>query len=147
MAESDRGASSRHVAGISWRARPSRRSAFVRELAFDALPADVVEQARALPPRPRRRRRGGRPRPRRRDRGCQPSRSWAAVRPRRALLLDGRRAGLAGAAFAGAATIDAFDAHDGHVLTKGHAGVAVLPALLAVDAKGEPGAESTAASS
>jgi 2-methylcitrate dehydratase PrpD len=47
------------------------------------------------------------------------------------ILLDGRRAGLAGAAFAGATTIDAFDAHDGHVLTKGHAGVAVLPALLA----------------
>lgn len=47
------------------------------------------------------------------------------------MLFDGRRAGLAGAAFAGATTIDAIDAHDGHVLTKGHAGVAVLPALLA----------------
>ena len=47
------------------------------------------------------------------------------------LLFDGRRASRAGAAFAGAATIDALDAHDGHVLTKGHAGVAVLPALLA----------------
>ena len=47
------------------------------------------------------------------------------------LLFDGRRASLPGAAFAGATTIDAVDAHDGHVLTKGHAGVAVLPALLA----------------
>jgi len=47
------------------------------------------------------------------------------------ILFDGRLAGLAGAAFAGATMIDAFDAHDGHVLTKGHAGVAVLPALLA----------------
>jgi 2-methylcitrate dehydratase PrpD len=47
------------------------------------------------------------------------------------ILFDGRRASLAGAAFAGAATIDAVDAHDGHVLTKGHAGVALLPALLA----------------
>ena len=47
------------------------------------------------------------------------------------LLFDGRRASRAGAAFAGATTIDALDAHDGHVLTKGHAGVAVLPALLA----------------
>jgi 2-methylcitrate dehydratase PrpD len=28
-------------------------------------------------------------------------------------------------------TIDAFDAHDGHVLTKGHAGAAVFPAALA----------------
>jgi 2-methylcitrate dehydratase PrpD len=48
------------------------------------------------------------------------------------ILFDGRRAGLAGAAFAGATTIDAVDAHDGHVLTKGHAGVAILPALLAL---------------
>ena len=48
------------------------------------------------------------------------------------MMFDGRRIGPAGAAFAGASTIDAFDAHDGHPLTKGHAGVAVLPALLAV---------------
>ena len=47
------------------------------------------------------------------------------------ILFDGRHASAAGAAFAGATTIDAMDAHDGHVLTKGHAGVAVLPALLA----------------
>ncbi len=48
------------------------------------------------------------------------------------ILFDGRRAGLAGAAFAGATTIDALDAHDGNVLTKGHAGAALLPALLAL---------------
>lgn len=48
------------------------------------------------------------------------------------LLFDGRRANAAAVAFAGAATIDSFDAHDGHPLTKGHSGVAVLPALLAV---------------
>jgi 2-methylcitrate dehydratase PrpD len=47
------------------------------------------------------------------------------------MLFDGGRASLAGAALAGAGIIDAFDAHDGHPLTKGHAGVAVLPALLA----------------
>lgn len=53
------------------------------------------------------------------------------------LLFDGRKASAAGAAFAGATTIDSFDAHDGHALTKGHAGVAILPALLAVaDAEG-----------
>jgi len=53
------------------------------------------------------------------------------------LIFDGRRASAAGAAFAGASTIDSFDAHDGHPLTKGHAGVAILPALLAVaDAEG-----------
>src|SRR5215831_18654732 len=48
------------------------------------------------------------------------------------ILFDGRRAGIAGAAFAGATAIDAFDAHDGHALTKGHSGVALLPALLAI---------------
>ena len=47
------------------------------------------------------------------------------------LIFDGRRASVTGAAYAGASTIDSFDAHDGHRLTKGHAGVAVLPALLA----------------
>jgi 2-methylcitrate dehydratase PrpD len=53
------------------------------------------------------------------------------------ILFDGRRSGLAGAAFAGASMIDALDGHDGHVLTKGHAGVAILPSLLAlVDATG-----------
>ncbi|CAN5318931.1 MmgE/PrpD family protein [soil metagenome] len=53
------------------------------------------------------------------------------------LIFDGRRASAAGAALAGASTIDSFDAHDGHPLTKGHAGVAILPALLAVaDAEG-----------
>jgi len=48
------------------------------------------------------------------------------------MLFDGREASPAGAAFAGATTIDAFDAHDGHVLTKGHIGVSVLPTLLAL---------------
>ncbi|WP_306222499.1 MmgE/PrpD family protein [Bosea beijingensis] len=53
------------------------------------------------------------------------------------LLFDGRRASASGAAFAGATTIDSFDAHDGHALTKGHAGVAILPTILAVaDAEG-----------
>ncbi|MDX1709727.1 MAG: MmgE/PrpD family protein [Rhodovibrionaceae bacterium] len=46
-------------------------------------------------------------------------------------LFDGRRLAPAGAAMAGAATIDSFDAHDGQRETKGHAGVVVLPALLA----------------
>src|SRR3954451_3348102 len=62
------------------------------------------------------------------------------------LLFDGRQASTAGAAYAGASTIDAFDAHDGHRLTKGHAGVALLPALLAVaDAGGGDGRDLLAA--
>lgn len=36
------------------------------------------------------------------------------------MLLDGRRVSQVGAALAGGMTIDSLDAHDGHVLTKGH---------------------------
>lgn len=51
------------------------------------------------------------------------------------MLFDGRRVSPVGAALSGGMTIDSLDAHDGHVLTKGHAGAAVFPALLAyVDA-------------
>ncbi len=53
------------------------------------------------------------------------------------LMFDGRRVSVTGAAYAGASTIDSFDAHDGHRLTKGHAGVALLPTLFAMcDADG-----------
>ncbi len=55
----------------------------------------------------------------------------AGAKPAR-LMFDGRLVSASGAAFAGASQIDAFDAHDGHALTKGHAGVAILPAVLAV---------------
>ncbi|MBA2552910.1 MAG: MmgE/PrpD family protein [Geodermatophilaceae bacterium] len=58
---------------------------------------------------------------------------WCAAGPGGAarLLFDGRPVSPVGAALAGAATIDSLDAHDGHALAKGHAGVAVLPAVLA----------------
>lgn len=48
------------------------------------------------------------------------------------MLLDGRPVSPAGAALAGGMTIDAYDAHDGHRLTKGHAGCAALPAAMAM---------------
>jgi 2-methylcitrate dehydratase PrpD len=48
------------------------------------------------------------------------------------ILFDGRRVSLPAAAWAGATAIESIDAHDGHSLTKGHAGVALLPAILAV---------------
>src|SRR5262249_22809050 len=64
---------------------------------------------------------------------------FAAGRLGARMLFDGRRVSPVGAAMAGAATIDSFDGHDGHVLTKGHAGAAVLPGLLAfADAAAEP---------
>jgi len=58
--------------------------------------------------------------------------------PAARILLDGRRASPAGAALAGGMTIDAIDSHDGHVLTKGHAGCALLPGLLALADAGAP---------
>jgi 2-methylcitrate dehydratase PrpD len=106
-------------------------AAFVRTLSFDLLPPDVVRQAqRCLLDLIGVAAAGA----------CTPAASivnaYAATQmtsrdAEARLLFDGRRASRAGAAFAGASTIDAFDAHDGHVLTKGHAGVAALPALLA----------------
>ncbi|MEL6421141.1 MAG: MmgE/PrpD family protein, partial [Pseudomonadota bacterium] len=48
------------------------------------------------------------------------------------LIFDGRPVSLSGAAFAAATQIDNFDAHDGWQPSKGHAGVALFPVLLAV---------------
>ncbi len=47
------------------------------------------------------------------------------------LMFDGRKASIAGAAFAAATQIDNLDAHDGYNPTKGHIGCAVVPALCA----------------
>lgn len=52
--------------------------------------------------------------------------------PSSRLLFDGGRASPAGAALAGAFTIDSIDAHDGYSAVKGHAGSAVFPGVLAV---------------
>ncbi|KIC38656.1 2-methylcitrate dehydratase [Ruegeria sp. ANG-R] len=48
------------------------------------------------------------------------------------MLFDGRRASLAGAAYATATQTDNLDAHDGFNPVKGHIGVAVVPALAAL---------------
>lgn len=48
------------------------------------------------------------------------------------MMMDGRRVSPAGAAMAGAFTVDSIDAHDGTTPNKGHAGSAVFPAMLAV---------------
>lgn len=53
------------------------------------------------------------------------------------ILMHGDRVSPAGAAMAGAFTVDSVDAHDGTSPCKGHAGSAVFPALLAMaDAHG-----------
>lgn len=111
----------------------------MREVAFDDLPAPVVRQTRRylldlagvaaagletdLPAIARR----------------HATRHLAHGDGRGArLLFDGRRASPPGAAFAGAATIDSLDGHDGHRLAKDHTGAAILPALLACIDNGLP---------
>ncbi|MBI3362085.1 MAG: MmgE/PrpD family protein [Chloroflexi bacterium] len=48
------------------------------------------------------------------------------------LFFDGRRINPVGAALANGTTIDSLDIHDGHKLTKGHAGAGVFPAAAAI---------------
>ena len=58
------------------------------------------------------------------------------------ILMHGATVSPAGAAMAGAFTVDAVDAHDGTSPCKGHAGSAVFPALLAIaDTQNLTGAE------
>ncbi len=56
---------------------------------------------------------------------------------RRKLLFKDIYVSECGAAMYGAGLIDALDAHDGQVLTKGHVGVTVLPVLLAQEKVGQ----------
>ena len=58
------------------------------------------------------------------------------------LWQDGREVSPPGAALANAATVDALDCHDGHSLTKGHAGAAIVPAAFAVMRAGSDGPSS-----
>lgn len=105
---------------------------FVREIGYHELPGEVVEQARKclldL---------AGVAAAGSRTRMSDIAREYAAgdsppgARGGR-LLFDGRAANPPAAAMANAATLDSFDGHDGHILTKGHAGAAVLPAVLAL---------------
>ncbi|MCC6198300.1 MAG: MmgE/PrpD family protein [Burkholderiales bacterium] len=110
---------------------PPDLATFVRELRYETLPADVVACARrCLLDLVGTAAAGSRLPAARLAAGHAVEHMGGRAREA-SLLFDGRRASPAGAAFAGAAAIDALDSHDGHVLTKGHAGVAVLPALLA----------------
>lgn len=115
---------------------------FLHELAFDDLPNDVVRQAircvkdmigvaaagtatelsRII-----------------RDHAVE---NFAAGPSRSArLMFDGRAVSPPGAALANAMTIDSVDAHDGHPACKGHVGVGILPAILALPEGGMTGRE------
>jgi 2-methylcitrate dehydratase PrpD len=112
-------------------ARFGSAAALARELEFAALPEDVVRQAlRCLIDLIGIAAAGARTSAAAIVNAYASTQMCARDREAR-ILFDGRRASMAGAAFAGASTIDAVDGHDGHVLTKGHAGAALLPSLLA----------------
>jgi 2-methylcitrate dehydratase PrpD len=105
---------------------------FVDALTFDALPHDVVRQAqRCLLDLIGVAGAGTTTRMSAIARDYSATHLCGGERSSR-ILFDGRRSSSAGAAFAGATTIDSIDAHDGHPFTKGHAGVAIFPALLAL---------------
>lgn len=112
-------------------ARVQGAAVFARELEFDALPDDVVRAAQRCLTDLIGVAAAGTRTPAAAIVNAYASTQMCGRDREARILFDGRRASVAGAAFAGAATIDAIDAHDGHVLTKGHAGVALLPALLA----------------
>ncbi|PSC04144.1 2-methylcitrate dehydratase [Alsobacter soli] len=115
--------------------------AFIHDLRFEALPADVAQQARRCLLDLVGVAASGRSTRLSRIAHGFAARQMGAAEGGARLLFDGRRVSPTGAAFAGAATIDSFDAHDGHPLTKGHAGVTVLPALLAVADAGGNGVD------
>lgn len=105
---------------------------FIHDLTFDDLPRPVVEQAKrcvldllgvAM---------AGRTTGLSRIAGDHAAEFFAPGALRSRMLFDGRAASPPGAGLAGAMTIDSCDGHDGHARTKGHVGVAVLPALLAL---------------
>ncbi len=106
---------------------------FIHDLRFDDIPADVVEQAKRCLLDLIATAAGGITTELSRIIRNHAVRQFGAGGDNGArLLFDGRQASAVGAALAGGMTIDSMDCHDGHVLTKGHVGVAVLPTLLAL---------------
>jgi len=104
---------------------------FIHDLGFDDLPAEVVTQAKRCTRDLVATAAGGATTPLSDLIREHSARHYLAADGGSRILFDGRRVSRLGAALAGGTIIDSFDAHDGHLLTKGHAGVAVLPAVLA----------------
>ncbi len=114
-------------------------NAFIHRMTFEQLPAAVVRQAQRCALDLAGAAAAGIGTALSRIIRDHAARNFCAGRGGARMLLDGRRVSAVGAALAGGMTIDSFDSHDGHALTKGHAGAAILPALLAVtDAENIP---------
>ena len=102
---------------------------FIHQLRFQDLPEHVVTQARRCVLDLLGVAAGGTQTPLSQIIRRHAVRHLASSDQKARILFDGRSVSIAGAALAGGMTIDSLDAHDGHVLTKGHAGVAVLLAI------------------
>ncbi|MBM3545421.1 MAG: MmgE/PrpD family protein [Alphaproteobacteria bacterium] len=114
----------------------SRAVAFTHKLRFQDLPAEVVEQAKLCLIDLIAAAAAGTETAMSRIIRKHAAEVFGGGKAGVRMILDGRKTSWPGAALAGGITIDAFDSHDGHVLTKGHAGVAILPTILAL-AEGE----------
>jgi 2-methylcitrate dehydratase PrpD len=104
---------------------------FIHQLRYDDLPAAVIAQAKRCLLDLLGTAAGGHTTNTARIIRNHAVRMFGAERGAR-MLFDGRRVSPMGAALAGGMIIDSLDCHDGHVLVKGHVGVAVLPSLLAL---------------
>jgi 2-methylcitrate dehydratase PrpD len=103
---------------------------FIAELALDELPASATERLALLLADMAAVCVAGRAAP-----ACEIAADHAhALHPGSdaTALFDGRRIGVAGAAFANGVLANALDFDDGHRLTKGHPGAVIIPAALAV---------------
>lgn len=105
--------------------------AFQRNLTFDDLPDAVVEEARRCLVDLVGVAAAGQTTANAAIIAGHVAETYGAGRHSARMLFDGRRVSPVGAAMAGAAAIDSLDAHDGHRLAKGHAGVVILPVLVA----------------
>jgi 2-methylcitrate dehydratase PrpD len=103
---------------------------FIRDLAWDDVPADVAGRLSLLLADLAAVCVAGRPAPA----SEMAADHAAAVYPGgdAVCLLDGRRTGAVGAAWANGVLANVLDMDDGHRLTKGHPGAVVIPAVLAV---------------
>ncbi|SAL09877.1 MmgE/PrpD family protein [Caballeronia peredens] len=106
--------------------------AFIHELSFDVLPQKVIDQAKLCVLDLLGVAWAGRTTALSRIAHDHAAEFFAAGTLRSRMLFDDRVASPVGAGLAGAMTIDSCDGHDGHAQTKGHVGVTVLPALLAL---------------
>lgn len=109
-----------------------RSTDFIREIGFGDLPPEVVDQARLCILDLIGVAAAGRATHLAHIISDHCAENFAGHARTAGIFFDGRRVSPVGAALANGMIIDAFDAHDGHVLTKGHAGAAVVPAALAL---------------